>query len=153
PLGAFFDSDPGPADVRPSHRGEGARQLLLALVELCALVQLPVVFAFDNLEGLLAPQGELSPERVRAFLDGLAQAVDATRGLLFLVFAESEIFRELRRLGNPFALSRMDQGLSVPDHGLVDFVNLGSPSPAALRNLIDRRVVRALRGFSDAEQL
>jgi hypothetical protein len=53
PLGTFVESGGG----RLSLSGEAARQLLLALVEVCALVRLPVVVAYDNLEGLLAPQG------------------------------------------------------------------------------------------------
>jgi hypothetical protein len=151
-LGHFLESVPVPAG-RPYHRGEVARQLLLALVEMAALVQWPVVFAFDNLEGLLAPQGQLSSERLRAFLDGLAQAVDTTRGVLFLLFAESELYRALRSEGHPFALSRLDQGVALPGHALVDVIEIGPLAPDALRNLIERRVARALQGFADAGQL
>lgn len=152
-LDTFLETAFTPAGALPVRRGEVVRQLLNALVEMCALVRLPVVFAFDNLEGLVAPQGELDATRLRAFLDGLAQAVDATRGLLFLLFAESELYRTLRTQGNPFALSRLDQGVSIPGQGLVDVVAIDPVAPDALRNLIERRVGHALHGFPQVEQL
>ena len=48
-----------------------------------ALVQLPVIYVFDNMEGLLAPAGNLQPRRAAAFLEEIAQAINQTRGFLF----------------------------------------------------------------------
>jgi hypothetical protein len=104
----FLEADFTPAGARPFYRAEIVRQLVAALVEVCALVQLPVVFAFDNLEGLLAPKGQLDPARVRALFDCLSQAVDSSRGLLFLLFAEEELYRTVRKEAHGFALTRID---------------------------------------------
>src|SRR5262249_18462812 len=64
-------------------RADLVHRQLLVLVEACALVRMPIVFAFDNLERLLAPENQYDGEFIRRALHGLAQAVDNTRGLLF----------------------------------------------------------------------
>ncbi len=129
------------------------RQVLTALVEACALVRLPVVFVFDNLEGLLAPQGQLDTNRVRALFDSLAQAVDASRGLLFLLAAEEELHRQIRKEAHAFALTRIDQGVPVHGRGPVDIIELRSPGAQEMGQLIARRVGRLLKGFAGASSL
>ena len=92
------------------HRADVVRHLLHAVREACALVQLPVIYAFDNLEGLLAPAGNLQPRRAAAFLEGLAQAVDHTRGFLFLVFFEQGLFRQALIHAGTFAAAGWTSG-------------------------------------------
>jgi hypothetical protein len=82
-LAGFLETDYTPSAAQPVFRVEVVRQRLHALVEACALVQLPVVFVFDNLEGFLAPQGRFDRQVSAALMDNLAQAVDSLRGLLF----------------------------------------------------------------------
>lgn len=149
----FLEQSYAPAGARPFFRAEVVRQLLHALIEACALVQMPVVFAFDNLEGLVAAQGQLQPEVGRAFLDGLAQAVDGTRGLLFLLFAETTLYRELRKQTDQFALDRLDQGVPLYAQGLVDRVELRPPDFAQLQELIAIRLQRLLRDRHAAAEL
>jgi hypothetical protein len=144
----FLEADYAPANARPFLRAEVVRQLLFALVETCALVRLPVVVAFDNLEGLLAPQGKLDTERVRALFDNLAQAVDASRGLLFLVFAEEGLHREFRKEIHSFALARIDQGVPIHGRGPVDMIELRPPGAEELSELIAGRVGKSLRGVT-----
>ena len=149
----FLEGDYTPAGARPFYRAEIVRQLLVALVEVCALVRLPVVFAFDNLEGLLAPQGQVEPSRVRALFDSLGQAIDSSRGLLFLLFAEEELNRSIRKEVNAFALNRIDQGVPVHGRGPVDVIQLQPPSAEELGQLITGRVTKLLRNFANSSML
>ena len=61
-------------------------ELFQALVELCLLAGMPVVFAFDALETLLGdpPDGKLC----HPFFKGLADVLDSHRGIPFLLLAE-----------------------------------------------------------------
>jgi hypothetical protein len=152
-FGQFLETDYTLPSARPFFRADLVRQQLHALVEVCALVQMPVVFALDNLEGSLAPQGRLNEATLRAFMDNLAQAVDHTRGLLFLLFAEVELWRQVRRTTHQFALDRIDQGVPLHAQGPVELIELKPPSPAELQQLIAERIGQQLQGCPDAVQL
>jgi hypothetical protein len=150
-LDRFLETDFAPTASRPASRVEVVRQRLHALVEACALVRLPVVFAFDNLEGFLAPQGRFDAAAARALMDSLAQAVDSLRGLLFFVFAESELYRQTRSNTNQFALDRLALGVPLRGEGPVDSVELRPPDFDELRQLIAERVGRLLKDFPVGE--
>jgi hypothetical protein len=152
-FGHFLEADYVLGNAKPFFRADRVRQQIHALVEACALVRLPVVIALDNLEGALAPQGQFNVPAARAFLDSVAQVVDATRGLLFLLFAEKELFQQIRRNTHQFALDRIDQGVPLQGRGPVDLVELGPPSFEELRELIAERVGRQLRDGPEAEPL
>jgi hypothetical protein len=152
-LTQFLEADYTPAGARPFYRTEIIRQVVLALIETCALVRLPVVVAFDNLEGLLAPHGKLEVPWAQALFDHLAQAVDASRGLLFLLLAEEELYREIRKHIQPFALSRLEQGVPVHGVGPVDAITLRPPDKAELQQLIAGRISKVLQDGPPASGL
>ena len=122
------------------HRADVVRHLLHTVREACALVQLPVVYAFDNLEGLLAPTGEIQPRRAAAFLEGLAQAVDHTRGFLFLVFFEQGLYRQARMHAGTFAHSRLDLGVPVPGACRIAEMELQPPTRDEICELVRGRM-------------
>ena len=126
--------------ARVLHRADVVRHLLHAVREACALVQLPVIYAFDNLEGLLAPAGNLQPRRAAAFLEGLAQAVDHTRGFLFLVFFEQGLFRQALIHAGTFARSRLDLGVQVPGRCRIAEMELQPPTKDELCELVQGRM-------------
>lgn len=126
--------------TRVLHRADVVRQLLHAVREVCALVQLPVVYVFDNMEGLLAPAGNLQARRAAAFLEGLAQAVDHTRGFLFLVLFEQGLYRQALMHAGTFARSRLDLGVHVPGRCRVAELELQPPTRAELSDLVHGRM-------------
>jgi hypothetical protein len=99
-----------------------------------------VVIAFDNLEGLLAPSGSLRPQRAVAFLDGLAQAVDHTRGLLFLLFFEQGLYLAAQQATGTFARSRLDLGVEVPGRRRIGEMELQPPTKEEVCALIKGRM-------------
>lgn len=152
-LDQFLEDDFKPAGTRPFFRGEVVRQLLHTIVEACALFRRPVVFAFDNLEGFLSPGDQFDGAAARAFLDGLAQTVDAGRGFPFLLFAESALYAKIRSHANQFALDRLGQGVPLYRHGPVDLIELRPPSVEEMQQLIITRVRRLLHRCPEARQL
>ncbi|HLN28444.1 MAG TPA: hypothetical protein VK395_11945 [Gemmataceae bacterium] len=152
-LSRFLEADYTLPNNRPLFRADVVKHLLHALIEICALVRLPVVFAFDNLEGFLAPQSQFDAAATNAFMDSLAQAVDSTRGLLFLIFAESTLFRQVTKQTNQFALDRIRQGVPLHAQGPVDLIELKPPSCEELQQLIRERVGRLLKDFAGSASL
>jgi len=152
-LSRFLEADYTLPNNRPLFRADIVKHLLHALIEICTLVRLPVVFAFDNLEGFLAPQGQFDAAATNAFMDSLAQAVDSTRGLLFLIFAESNLFRQVTKQTNQFALDRIRQGVPLHAQGPVDLIELKPPSCEELQQLIRGRVGRLLKDFASSASL
>jgi hypothetical protein len=152
-LSRFLEADYTPPSGRPFFRGDVVKQRLHVLTEACALVQLPIIFAYDNLEGFVAPQGKFDVETARAFTDSLAQAVDTTRGLLFVIFAETVLFRQLQSHTQQFALDRLRLGVPVHGEGPIDLIELHPPGLDDLKPLIADRVGRLLREFPEREQL
>lgn len=130
--------------TRVLHRADVVRQLLHAVREVCALVQLPVVYMFDNMEGLLAPTGSLQPRRAAAFLEGLAQAVDHTHGFLFVVLFEQGLYRQAIMHAGTFARSRLDLGVHIPGRCRVAELELRPPTRDELSELVQGRMA-ALR--------
>jgi hypothetical protein len=139
-LNDFLEADYRPSPDALLQRDNVVRDLLHAIIEVCALVRLPVVFAFDNLEGLLAPSGALDTARAAAFLDGLVQAVDHVQGFLCLVFAEQGLFLEARKHAGSFVPSRLDQGVSVPNVPTLTQVEIPSPSADELLQVVRKRM-------------
>ncbi|NLX57018.1 MAG: hypothetical protein GXY58_18070 [Planctomycetaceae bacterium] len=140
-LQGFLEADyQAGSRARVLHRADVVRQLLHAVREVCALVQLPVVYVFDNMEGLLAPAGYLQPRRAAAFLEGLAQAVDHTRGFLFLVLFEQGLYSQALMHAGTFARSRLDLGVHVPGHCRVAELELQPPTRAELSDLVQGRM-------------
>ena len=133
------------AQPEPNTRFEIVAHLLHALTEVCTLVQLPIVLAFDNLERLFSPRGQPDANLIRTFLNNLAQAVDNTKGLLFFLFAESSLFDgQVVPNMDSFARDRLSQGVPLHAQGPVDVVRLKPPSTEEIGLLVDVRVRRLL---------
>jgi hypothetical protein len=138
-----------------AERSELVLALLQALVEAAALVRMPVVFAFDNLERLLSSDGTASVELTRCLVDGIAQAVDTSRGMYFLVFAESTLFE--KQLGpvvsETFARPRWEQGVALEGRGPVFLVDLKPPSDQDVQVLIRARIHPLLTNIPELKEL
>lgn len=139
----FFSEDYQKADpTGTSLRADLVQRLFHVLIEAASLVRMPVVFAFDNLERLFAPQGQIDGALIRTFLDSLAQATDGTRGLLFLLFAESGLFAEhvVPQMNVSFVRDRLEQGVAVPGQGPVFLIRLLEPTYEVIEQLVRARV-------------
>jgi hypothetical protein len=151
----FFTDDYGKADPsRTSHRADLVGCLLHVLLEACTLSGMPIVFAFDNLERLFAPQNQFDGALIRAFLQCLAQATDSTRGLLFLLFAESNLaVEQIGRNMDEFALHRLQQGVPIPGQGPVHLIRLVEPSEKEVEQLVQARVRPLLSEMDELDSL
>jgi hypothetical protein len=138
----FFTNDYRKADsTDTSLRADLGQLLLSVLLEACTLVRMPIVFAFDNLERLFAPQNQFDGTLIRAFLSNLAQATDTTRGLLFLLFAESGLVAsQIVPNMDDFARPRIEQGVALPGQGPVHLIRLVELTPQEVEQLIQTRV-------------
>jgi hypothetical protein len=136
-----------------STRSEIVSRLLHALSEVCALVRQPIVFAFDNLEGLLNPQTQIDEGLIRSFWNKLAQTIDKTRGLLILLFAESGLFEHLASYMDGFAQDRLEQGVPVPGKGPENRIVLNPPNTEEIKVLVKSRVNGLLGDFPWAQEL
>ena len=152
-LNEFLEADYRPTNVRTIYRADVVRQLLLVLSETCALVRLPIVFAFDNLEGLLTRADRISESRVAAFLEGIAQTISHFRGMLFLIFAEEGMATEMRKIGQGrWSQSRLERGVSLPGKPPLHRMHLPAPKAEELKKLIGNRMtsIRAALPAADA---
>jgi hypothetical protein len=144
----------GAGEFAPPPRTEVVRCLLQSLVEVCALVRLPVVFAFDNLEGLFSPTGMLNGDLIKAFFSNLAQAIDNTKGFLFLIFAENGLYQTeiVDRMGE-FARDRLAQGVPLVGRGPMALIDLHPPTAEEMKALVRARVGTLLADFPEKQQL
>lgn len=122
-------------------RTELVAALLQVLIETCCLVQMPIVFAFDNFERFLSPQNQFDPDLTRAFFNSLAQAVDNVRGILFLLFVEGGLFdSSIGPNMDSFAQARLLQGVPVEGKGPIHKVQLNPPLADDVLTLVRSRV-------------
>lgn len=136
-----------------STRRELVARVLHTLVEVCALVRQPVVVAFDNLELLFSTHNQFDGELTRTFWNVLAQAVDNTRGLLILLFAETGLLEKAAGFMDSFARDRLQQGVPIFAHGPVHEIKLQPPPPGEIQQLVHDRVRRALGAAPNAAAL
>jgi hypothetical protein len=128
--------------------------LLRTLVELLAAVEVPVVFAFDNLERLISPLGRLDHEAAQSLFAGMAHVVDNIPGILFLVFAEGSLWTQcMTQAIDSFAADRLLQGLRLRQYGHVAQVDLDAPTRAQLESLVARRMSPLLQRIPGAAEL
>src|SRR5207302_116635 len=83
-------------------------------------------------------------ELTRTFWNVLPQAVDNTRGLLILLFAETGLFEKATGFMDSFAVDRLRQGVPIFAQGPVSEIRLQPPAAAEIHNLIRNRVRRFL---------
>lgn len=138
------------ASTSPS-RATLVEELFRALLELCLLARLPVVFAFDALETLL---GDPPEERVcHQFFKGLADALDGHRGIPFLFFAEVGHWQQVRRYQSDYVQQRLQQGIvRVPGHGSLSSLSIPPVSAADLRALVEARMKPLLADSQEPDQ-
>jgi hypothetical protein len=154
PLAEFLMGGYATAPAGATTRASLVSQLLACLVEACAVEGLPVVYLIDNLEHLLRPRNQRDPELAGAFLDGLAQAVDTTRGLLLFLFAESGLFdAEISPLVQGFALARLMQGVNAGGKTLPFLIDLEPPSYEEVRLIAESRIDKLLAPFDRKGEL
>lgn len=135
-------------------RGEMVSSLLHVLCESCALVQMPIIFAFDNLERFFSPQNTFDADLTGAFLRGLAQGIDNTRGILFLLFAEMSLFeKQIVPHMDSFVRQRLEQGIPVEGEGPTFLVRLAPPSVGDIEVIVHSRVRTLLADLSEAKDL
>jgi hypothetical protein len=140
PLFSLVGGEYGDIGTTATTRSEIVGRLLHVVTEVCALVRQPVVFAFDNLERLFSPQNAFDGELIRAFFNSLAQAIDNTRGLLVLLFAESGLFDRAAPFMDEFARHRLEQGVPIYGRGPINIVRLAPPGAGEIKTLIKNRV-------------
>ncbi len=139
-LNDFLESDYQPNPARPVSREELVRCMLITLIEACTLVQLPVVFAFDNMEGMLLKSGNLVAERAAAFFGDMAQVMDHFRGILVLLFFEQTLWAQTWAHVDDFARNRLDQVVHCPGYAGVSEIMLHSPGESEIRRLVLNRM-------------
>lgn len=154
-LESFLEHDFAMAEgVLPPARAELVATLLQTLADILAAIHVPIIFAFDNMERLLAPKGPADLPAARSFFIGLAHVVDQTRGLLLVVFVETGLWNVLTAQAiDSFAGDRLRQGVRVRDYGCIWEVLLESPTPDQIEQVVRRRMAPLLARVPNGQQL
>jgi hypothetical protein len=124
--------------------------LFQALLELCLLARVPVVFAFDALESLL---GDPPEEKLcHPFFKGLADVLDSHRGIPFLLFAETGHWEQLRKFRSEYAEQRFLQGvIRVPQYGSISVLRFPPVSAPQLAEIVASRMKPLLAEVHEGE--
>ncbi|HVW00643.1 MAG TPA: hypothetical protein VHB77_09890, partial [Planctomycetaceae bacterium] len=120
-------------------------ELFRALVELFLLWGHPVLYAFDALETLFGNPPE--ERRCVAFFQGLADLLDAQRGVPFVLLAESGHWEQTHRYLSSYAAQRLQQGVPSRGYGSVTQIVLPPISLSELDRLVAARMRPVLQGF------
>ena len=142
-----------PDAALPPARADVVTLLLQTLAETLAAVRVPVVFALDNMERLLAPRGPVDMPAAQSFFNGLAHTVDQTRGLLLVLFVERGLWNEFGPAINSFADHRLRQGVRVRDFGCVWDLELRPPTGDQIERVVQRRMSPLLARAPHGDQL
>jgi hypothetical protein len=142
-----------PGAALPPARAELVSLLLQTLTEVLAAVGVPVIFALDNMERLLAPRGPVDMPAAQSFFNGLAHFLDQTRGLLVVLFVERGLWNEFGSAINTFADHRLRQGVRVRDYGCVWDLELKPPTPDQIEQVVQRRMTPLLARVPGTEHL
>jgi hypothetical protein len=124
-------------------------ELFQALLELFLLARMPVVFAFDALEVLL---GDPPDSRLcHPFFKGLADVLDAHRGIPFILFAELGHWQRTLAFQTSYAQHRLQQGIiRVADHGSVSVLSFPDISASQLGAIVAARMKPLHQAFHEA---
>ncbi len=135
-------------------RTELVDDLLRALIEIVTAAGVAIVYAFDNLERLFKPVGQFDLQTAQSFFAGLAQVIDGIPGMLFMIYAETSMWEDCTREAiDSFARDRLLQGVRLRDHGIVDLLELESPSSEQLMILVQRRMEPLLQQIPESSGL
>jgi hypothetical protein len=137
----------------PPSRPEIVLSLLETLVELLSAVRVPIVFAFDNVERLLAPRGSIDFAAAQSFFSGMAHLMDQTRGILMLLFVETGLWNQLTSAIDNFAEYRIRQGVRVKDYGCIWSLDLKSPTAEQIDQIVRQRMAPILNRTPQEWQL
>jgi hypothetical protein len=126
-------------------------ELFQALLELCLLARLPIIFLFDALESLLGDPPD--KELCHPFFKGLADVLDSHRGIPFLLFAEIGHWQQLEKsMISSYALQRIQQGvIRVPGHGSLSRMQMPNVTAAQLQKIVASRMRPLLREYFEAD--
>ena len=153
-LASLLEQDFAQPDAAlPPARAEVVTQLLQTSAEVLAAVGVPIIFALDNMERLLAPRGPVDMPAAQSFFNGLAHVLDQTRGLLVMLFVERGLWNEFGQAINTFADHRLRQGVRVRDYGCVWDLELTPPTPDQIEQVVQRRMSPLLARAPHADQL
>jgi len=142
-----------PDAALPPARAEVVTQLLQTSAEVLAAVGVPIIFALDNMERLLAPRGPVDMPAAQSFFNGLAHFLDQTRGMLVVLFVERGLWNEFGPAINSFADHRLRQGVRVRDYGCVWDLELTPPTPDQIERVVQRRMSPLLTRAPHTDQL
>ncbi|WP_439628370.1 hypothetical protein [Gemmata sp.] len=137
-MGGFDD-----ARANVKNAGNLGRRMLETWLELLAVLGVPVVIAFDQLEDYVnAPDKEQERLNRKFFTDATAKFINELRSVCLLVFANETFWIDLINAAEPFVKERLTQPFTLP----------GRPARAHLRmpdsvppELIEKVVQRRLR--------
>ncbi len=153
-LASLLEQDFAQPDAAlPPARAEVVTQLLQTSAEVLAAVGVPIIFALDNMERLLAPRGPVDMPAAQSFFNGLAHFLDQTRGLLVVLLVERGLWNEFGPAINSFADHRLRQGVRVRDYGCVWDLELTPPTPEQIERVVQRRMSPLLARAPQADQL
>jgi len=153
-LASLLEQDFAQPDAAlPPARAEVVTQLLQTSAEVLAAVGVPILFALDNMERLLAPRGPVDMPAAQSFFNGLAHFLDQTRGLLVVLLVERGLWNEFGPAINSFADHRLRQGVRVRDYGCVWDLELTPPTPEQIERVVQRRMSPLLARVPQADQL
>jgi hypothetical protein len=142
-----------PGAALPPPRTQLVTLLLQTLTEVLAAVGVPVIFALDNMERLLAPRGPVEMPTARSFFSGLAHCLDQMRGMLVVLFVERGLWNEFGQAIDSFADHRLRQGVRISDYGCVWDLELNSPTADQIERVVQRRMSPLLARIPGADQL
>ena len=142
-----------PGAALPPARADVVTLLLQTLAETLAAVRVPIIFALDNMERLLAPRGPVDNLAAQSFFNGLAHTIDQTRGLLLVLFVERGLWNEFGGAINSFADHRLRQGVRVRDYGCVWDLELTPPTADQIEQVVQRRMSPLLARAPHGDQL
>ena len=124
----------------PPARAEIVTLMLQTLTDILSAINVPVLFAFDNMERLLAPRGTVDEPKAQSFFNGLAHLIDQTRGVLAILLVEHGLWNAFAPAINTFAEHRLRLGVRVRDYGCVWNLELKPPTAEQIEKVVQRRM-------------
>jgi hypothetical protein len=134
------------ADAPPNIRNAGnlSRRLLDTWLELLAVLAIPVVVVFDQLEDYLRhPKPEQQKMNHKFVTGAFAQFINELRGVCVLVFAEETLWTELMLQTDAFTRERIIQPIALPGRPTIERIYMPERiSPEQITQLIRRRLLQ-----------
>ncbi len=140
------DFDDAPENIKKA--GNLGRRLLDTWLELLAVLNIPVVVIFDQLEDYLRHPNPEQEKRNRLFFtDATARFINELRSVCVLVFAEKWLWNDMLRETDPFARDRLVQEFSLPGRPAKREINM----PLKVESEIVLHLIRQRLRFQSPE--